>query len=264
LIVNRSLVKIVDLCAESIAKAAQSWLIRSRHCSQDLGRGRRKRVNKDELRVIAYGHVEQQHRQTDQTRLITGHRRIRRAQRWLESRAAAEEVLIVGATLDAANQLAREVAKKKGAAFGWHRLTLPQSAFAIAAPILAARGLTPLSRIGAGALVARLVHRMNAEGRLKHYQSVAMTPGFPRAVAGVIAELRLARISRGAIAGCAPDLEPLAEAYEAELKEAGLTDWPGVLALASEAASAVGGLIMRKTRGRGQGAGRISGQDFRT
>jgi ATP-dependent helicase/nuclease subunit B len=170
-----------------------------------------------------------------------GHRRIRRAQRWLESRAAAEEVLIVGATLDAANQLAREVAKKKGAAFGWHRLTLPQSAFAIAAPILAARGLTPLSRIGAGALVARLVHRMNAEGRLKHYQSVAMTPGFPRAVAGVIAELRLARISRGAIAGCAPDLEPLAEAYEAELKEAGLTDWPGVLALASEAASAVGG-----------------------
>jgi ATP-dependent helicase/nuclease subunit B len=68
-----------------------------------------------------------------------------------------------------------------------------------------------------------------------------MTPGFPRAVAGVIAELRLARISRGAIAGCAPDLEPLAEAYEAELKEAGLTDWPGVLALASEAASVVGG-----------------------
>ena len=78
-----------------------------------------------------------------------GHRRIHRAQRWLENRAAAEEVLIIGATLDAANELAREVAKKKGAAFGWHRLTLPQSAFAIAAPILAARGLTPLSRIGA-------------------------------------------------------------------------------------------------------------------
>jgi ATP-dependent helicase/nuclease subunit B len=169
------------------------------------------------------------------------HRRIRRAQRWLEIRAAAEEVLIVGATLDAANELAREVAKKKGAAFGWHRLTLPQSAFAISAPILAARGLTPLSRIGAGALVARLVHRMNAEGRLRHYQSVVMTPGFPRAVAGVIAELRLARISRDAIAACAPDLEPLTEAYEAELKEAGLTDWPGVLALASEAASAVKG-----------------------
>src|ERR1700722_19911785 len=83
-----------------------------------------------------------------------GHHRIRRAQRWLESRAAAEEVLIVGATLDAANQLAREVAKKKGAAFGWHRLTLPQSAFAVAAPVLAAGGWPPLSRIGAGGVAA--------------------------------------------------------------------------------------------------------------
>src|SRR5580700_2068901 len=110
------------------------------------------------------------------------HRRIRRAQRWLEIRAAAEEVLIVGATLDAANELSRKVAKKKGAAFGWHRLTLPQLAFAVAAPILAAHGLTPLSRIGVGALVARLAHRMNTEGRLRRYQSVATTPGFPRAV----------------------------------------------------------------------------------
>jgi hypothetical protein len=37
-------------------------------------------------------------------------------------------VLIVGATPDAANELARKVAKEKGAAFGWHRLTLPQLA----------------------------------------------------------------------------------------------------------------------------------------
>jgi len=53
-------------------------------------------------------------------------RRIRRAQTWLEGRAAREEALIVGATLDAANELARKAAKKKGAAFGWYRLTLPQ------------------------------------------------------------------------------------------------------------------------------------------
>jgi ATP-dependent helicase/nuclease subunit B len=171
----------------------------------------------------------------------TGHRRIHRAQRWLENRAAAEEVLIVGATLDAANELARKVAKKKGAAFGWYRVTLPQLAFAVAAPILAARSLTPLSRIGVAALVARFVHRMILEGRLSHYRSVAATPGFPRAVAGVIAELRLARISLDAVGACAPDLEPLIGAFEIELKEAGLTDWPGVLSLASEAASGVGG-----------------------
>ena len=95
--------------------------------------------------------------------------------------AAGEEVLIVGATPDAANELARSVATTKGAAFGWHRLTLSRLAFAVAAPVLAARGLAPLSRIGTDAMAARLAHRMNAEGRLSHYQSVAATPGFPRA-----------------------------------------------------------------------------------
>jgi RecB family exonuclease len=166
--------------------------------------------------------------------------RIRRAEAWLERRAAAEEVLIVGATLDAANELARQVAKKRGAAFGWHRLTLSQLAFAVAAPVLAARGLTPLGRIGADAFATRLVHRMNAEDRLGHYQPIASTPGFPRAVARVISELRLARLSPEAVVRYAPDLAPLLDAFELELKESCLTDWPGVLALASEATSAVG------------------------
>jgi hypothetical protein len=80
---------------------------------------------------------------------------IRRAEAWLQSRMPDEELLLIGATLDAANELTRRVARKKGAVFGWHRLTLPQLAFAIAAPVLATRGLTPLSRIGADAMVAR-------------------------------------------------------------------------------------------------------------
>jgi hypothetical protein len=37
--------------------------------------------------------------------------RIRRAEAWVEGRLAAEQLLIVAATLDAANELAREVAK---------------------------------------------------------------------------------------------------------------------------------------------------------
>ena len=167
--------------------------------------------------------------------------RIRRAEAWLESRKPDEELLVIGATLDAANELARQVAKKKGAAFGWHRLTLPQLAFAIAAPVLAAHGLTPLSRIGAEAIVARIVHRMNADGRLSHYRSVLGTPGFPRAVARVISELRLGQISPNAVAESAPYLAPLIEAYEIELAEAGLTDWAGVLAFATEAVIAVDG-----------------------
>ena len=82
-----------------------------------------------------------------------------------------------------------------------------------------------------------VVHRLKAEGGLGRYHAVAATPGFPRAIAGVIAELRLARLPSDAIDSVAPDLVPLIGAYEAELAEAGLTDWPGVLALATEAAS---------------------------
>jgi ATP-dependent helicase/nuclease subunit B len=165
------------------------------------------------------------------------HRRIRRARAWLEARAAAEEVLIVGATLDAANELARGVAKQKAAAFGWHRLTLSQLAAAIAAPVLATRQLTPLSPIGTEAIVTRIVYRLNEQGRLGRYHTLAAAPGFPRAAAGVIRELRLARLLPDSLGGTVPDLLPLIATYETELNEAGLTDWPGVLALAVEAAS---------------------------
>ncbi len=154
-------------------------------------------------------------------------RRIWRARAWLESRMQAEEVLVVGATLDAANELARGVAKENGAAFGWHRLTLPQVAAAVAAPLLATRGLVPLSRLGTEAVVARLVHRMRAEGALSHYDAVAGTPGFPRAIAGVITELRMAKLPPAAVGGVAPDLARMIGAYEADLLDAGLTDWAG-------------------------------------
>jgi ATP-dependent helicase/nuclease subunit B len=165
------------------------------------------------------------------------HRRIRRARAWLESRVSAEEVLIIGASLDAANELARRVAQEKGAAFGWHRLTLPRLAAALAAPLLAERELVPLSRLGANAIVARVIHRLKSERELGRYQPVGDTPGFARAIAAVIAELRLARLACDEISKVAPDLVPLTEAYEAALAEAALTDWPGLLALGTEAAS---------------------------
>src|SRR6201984_497678 len=157
------------------------------------------------------------------------HRRIGRARGWLESRLVAEEVLIIGASLDAANELARKVAEEKGAAFGWHRVTLPQLAAALAAPLLAERKLVPISRLGAEAIVARVVHRLKAEARLGRYQPVGDTPGFARAIAAVIAELRLGSLTSGTISKVAPDLMRLMEAYEAGLAEADLTDWPGVL-----------------------------------
>src|SRR3984893_9600872 len=160
--------------------------------------------------------------------------RIDCARAWLETRDDAEEVLILGASLAAANELARSLTKTRGAAFGWHRLTLAQLAANIASPVLTERGLASISQIGAEATVARLLHRLRIERRLGRFQPIAHTPGFPRAITAVLTELRLAQLSSEALATVTPDVSPLLAAYEAELAELALADWPKILALAAE------------------------------
>src|SRR4051812_14478154 len=104
---------------------------------------------------------------------VVNERRLQRARAWLEARPSTEEILIVGATLDAANEISRQTVRAKGAAFGRHRLSLPQLAAAIAAPAMVARGLVSLSRVGTEAIVTRVVHRLGSEGRLGRYHPVA-------------------------------------------------------------------------------------------
>jgi ATP-dependent helicase/nuclease subunit B len=166
---------------------------------------------------------------------VAHRRRLERARAWLESRGQSEELLVVGATHDGPNELTRAVAEDSGVAFGWHRLSISQLAFAIASPVLAACGLVPLSRLGTEAIVARLVHQLRTDGCLKQYQIVADAPGFPRAIAGVIVELRSARVRSAAIKDIAPELVALIEAYERELARGSFCDWSGVLQLATDA-----------------------------
>ena len=90
-------------------------------------------------------------------------RRLERARAWLKSRGQSEELLIVGANSDGANELARAVANDKGAAFGWYRLSISQLAFAIASRAVAASGVVPLSRVGTEAVVARVVHHLKTD-----------------------------------------------------------------------------------------------------
>jgi len=155
----------------------------------------------------------------------------------LERKEPAEEVLVVAVSLDAANELARQIATEKGGVFGWHRLTLAGLAASLAAPLLSERKLAPLSRLGTEAIMARVVYRTKTESGLGRYEPVGNTPGFSRAVAAVMAELQLARQTSDAISAVAPDLEPLMKAYESALAEAGLVDWSEILRLATEAAS---------------------------
>ena len=168
---------------------------------------------------------------------FASHRRIARARAWLMARAPAEELLIIGTTLDATNELARAVAQTTGGAFGWHRFTLAQLTAALAAPTMAARGIVPAGRLGVEAIVCRAVHALSPGGALGRYACIAKAPGFPRAIANVLTEIRLAAVGPEVLGKVAPDLLLLLRAYEAELAEGKFTDWPGMLTIAAETAA---------------------------
>src|SRR5580704_7125091 len=160
---------------------------------------------------------------------VSSLRRIERARAWLETRERDEELLVVGATVDAANELARQVASRRGAGFGWHRIGLSQLVSIVAAQELAHHKVVPLTKIGVDAITTRLIHRLRGERKLGRYALVSETPGFPRAIAGVIAELRSAGVRSIELDAVAPDLGPIVREYERELAEGGFIDWSGTL-----------------------------------
>ena len=57
------------------------------------------------------------------------------------------------------------------------------------------RALAPISRLGIEAIATRIVHAASASKKLSYFSPVAQTPGFPRALARTIAELRLQNVS---------------------------------------------------------------------
>ena len=109
---------------------------------------------------------------------------------WLEARTPTEEILVLAANADAANGLVRDVALEKGAAFGWHRLSLHQFALVLAAPPLAERRIVPLGPLGVKAICARVVNRLAGQSALGRYARIGGGPGFARALARVVKELR--------------------------------------------------------------------------
>ncbi|MGK4007926.1 PD-(D/E)XK nuclease family protein [Sorangium sp. So ce1036] len=162
--------------------------------------------------------------------------RLDRAVAWLRRRRPAERVLLVGASVEAVNELARSAIRGRRAVFGWHRLTLPRLAAALAMPGLAARGLVPASALAIEALCARAIDGLAEDGLLGRFARVADRPGLPRAVARTLEEVRLAGVAPDALAPAG--LDRIGHAFEAALDEAGLADRALVLRLAAERARA--------------------------
>ena len=178
----------------------------------------------------------------------SGRVRLEAADAFLARWPAATEVLVVGATREAADDLCRRVAATRGATFGLHRFTLTQLASRIAAATLAARGATPATALAADALATRALSELSRDGGLRHLAAVADSPGLPRALAETLGELREAGVAPERLqaldGAAAADLEGLGTRYAALLEEGGLADRAALLATATArlAAGDAGGL----------------------
>jgi ATP-dependent helicase/nuclease subunit B len=136
-------------------------------------------------------------------------------------------VLIVGASRGAADDLARVVAAKLPATFGVRRLSITQLAARTAIVSLAAEGATPSTWLGAEAVAARAVFDATRDGSLRYFEPVASTPGFPRALARTLQELRLAGISGRVLAPLSvagPDVADLLDRFETCFANAATVD----------------------------------------
>jgi CRISPR/Cas system-associated exonuclease Cas4 (RecB family) len=166
--------------------------------------------------------------------------RLERAAAWLAAQAKGREVLIVGATWEAASELTRRVARDHGASFGWHRATLGRVAAALAGPELSARGLAPVGALPLEALCARVVDALGRQKSLGRFAEVAHFPGLPRALARTLLEIRIAGLDPETllIEGAA-EIARVHQAYEAELQRAHLADRALVFRIAAEVAAGV-------------------------
>ena len=161
--------------------------------------------------------------------------RLDAARGFLGGRPPGSEAVIIGASRGAADDLARDVARRAGATFGLTRFSLTEVAARAAAARLAGARRVPGSSAGAEAIAARAVFDAIAAGELAYFAPVASLPGFPKALARTVHELRLAGVAATRVS---PDLAVLLSRIEAQLAHGGIDDRAALFRLAAEACRA--------------------------
>jgi ATP-dependent helicase/DNAse subunit B len=138
-----------------------------------------------------------------------------------------QERLLVSATRTAGDELLRGICSQAGFVFGVHRFTVPQLAIQIATTRLIAAGKTVLAGVAVDALAASAVHSCRQERELAWFEPVANTPGFFRALAATITELRLNNVDHKRLKGsgaAGQDVANLLRRYNSHLEENKLAD----------------------------------------
>src|SRR5271170_6393712 len=162
--------------------------------------------------------------------------RVAAARAWLEAQPPATEVLVIASVKEAADDLVRAFAVSRGAMLGVHRLTLNRLIGLLAAAELAAAGLAPADGLAAEAVAARAVFRLASSGALAYFEPVLNQPGFSRALARTLIELRWNDVGVDklrALGGAGEAIAATLAQFDAELAEAKLIDRAGMLKVAT-------------------------------
>ena len=167
------------------------------------------------------------------SRLDAGHQ-------FIESFEPSAELLLVGETRDAVDDLAREVVARRGASFGLHRLSLRQFASSLAATELARRGLAIASPLSTEAVCTRAAFEALAADRLDYLAPVARLRSIGRTLAGTLGDLRDADVDLARLGHHGPrgvDVRALADRYEEQLSQSALVDRAALFRIAAHAAT---------------------------
>jgi CRISPR/Cas system-associated exonuclease Cas4 (RecB family) len=153
--------------------------------------------------------------------------RLREARRFLQQFEPGAEVLLLGASRGSVDDLARAISLERGATFGLHRLSFTQLAARLAVLELAARDRAPTTALGHEAVATRAAFEARSDEALEYFSPVSQTPGFPKALARTLLDLRLAGVAGGDLAllpRSGSDLAALLDRVDILLNEAGGSD----------------------------------------
>jgi hypothetical protein len=137
--------------------------------------------------------------------------RISAAAEFLTRFPPVTEVIIVGATRSAADDFVRQYSISHRATFGLHRFSFLQLVARVVSPELARSNLAPSTALGEHAVAARAVFEAQTKGVLHRLSTVADRPGFARAVARTMREIRLGQINTEELRNSGPEGTELAQ-----------------------------------------------------
>jgi hypothetical protein len=157
---------------------------------------------------------------------------------FLSTRHPASEAVIVGASRGAADDFARSIARRAGATFGLTRFSLTELAARAAATRVEGARRARGTDAGAEAIAARTAFDAIGAGELEYFAPVATMPGFPRALARTLHELRLAQVGPASLvrgASSVRDVARLLERFEEQLSRASVDDRASLFRAAADA-----------------------------